>query len=299
MGILNFFKNIFRREELSEEDMKKINPDYKIEETEKVSPELIEEFEFKDIEPTLKTEEKASEYDNLKDIKFKELKINQKEIKNDDEIIEEDIKETKIEMPKIDLTVDEMALLGNIKIDLEDLALKKLESESETVNTYLKMLMKDISAYQNNKNDKIKQDLNGKSISTKVKKITMHSLEIKNLLSIIETHYFEVLLAPLKKINEKYKNDKLNEFIKPLENNFELIKKIETQLTKIIAYDELLNPEKNKNFNMAIESEVTKGKVHHDISELYSILSQSLSKTLGIKSSIEKSKILEYINNLV
>ena len=159
--------------------------------------------------------------------------------------------------------------------------------------------MRDISSYQENKNDKGKQEIYGKSLSTKIKKIVLHSLEIKNFLEIIEKNYYIILLEPFKKINLEHKDEKLKKTIESLERELEQVKKLEIQLTKVIAYDELLNPDKNKNYMMAIESEVSTGRVHNEISELYSILSQSLSKTQGVKAKIEKSNIIKLVQEMI
>jgi len=345
MGLISFFTRLFRKEELSDEEMQKLGLSKEVEK-EKIEEQDDEGFEFKEpkdiqlpergvvkeefkfTEPLIVTKndakieedeyfedekelEKNKEIDLEEekpvkkiDFNFKIKKFPKEDIKEDfiDEPLKEDFKEpieVKKEESKINLTVNEITILGDIKIDKDKLALSKLESETETVNSYLKGLMRDISSYQENKNDKGKQEIYGKSLSTKIKKIVLHSLEIKNFLEIIEKNYYIILLEPFKKINLEHKDEKLKKTIESLERELEQVKKLEIQLTKVIAYDELLNPDKNKNYMMAIESEVSTGRVHNEISELYSILSQSLSKTQGVKAKIEKSNIIKLVQEMI
>ena len=110
-------------------------------------------------------------------------------------------KEVKVELPKeeekellpsVDKEINER--LDSIDLDIESLALDKIRSEAEAISSYLKGLMQDINKYSNLMDKKEMQKQIIKSITGKIKVITQHSLELKNLIAHVEQRYHDYLL---------------------------------------------------------------------------------------------------------
>ena len=74
-------------------------------------------------------------------------------------------------------------ILDSAKVDINNLALDKIQSESETISNYVKVLIKDLGLHQDFKNEKEKQEDVIKAIGSKVRLINNHGLELKNLLA--------------------------------------------------------------------------------------------------------------------
>ena len=219
-------------------------------------------------------------------------------------------KDVKVELPKEEVkekvkTVEDeiKEKLDSIDLDINGLALDKIRSESETINSYLKGLMQDINRYSNLMEKKEMQKMLIKSITGKIKVITQHSLELKNLLAHVEQRYYDYLLENFKEINNKKENEELKNIIKELENDRELIKSLDTKLTRIIYYDDIFNPDKNKEYEGNIHKEVEKMEIHTNINDLTTnLLNGILDKVNGIINKIQKKdylgKVREIINQL-
>ena len=249
--------------------------------------------------------EEAEEENNVKEDNQKEIEI-QEEINEEEESEElenEEESKTKVEEQE-KLTVynkeEVLEILDSIDLDKEKLALDKIQSEAETINSYTKLLIKDLSLHQDYFNEKDKLDQVIKGISGKIKVITNHGLELKNLLGNLEGHYYDNLLEGLKKVYEKTKNEQIEKLILDLEKDLELIKTLDTQLTKVIGYNELFNPEKNPKYKEAIEKEATKRIVHGDLNDLLTrILNAVTNRSIGAKSKIEKFDYVKIAKDLV
>src|SRR3989344_837766 len=180
-----------------------------------------------------------------------------------------------------DKNKEALEILDSVKIDKENLALDRIENEGETVYNYAKSVIKDLSKYDNlkNKKDQVKEALN--AIKGKFKHINIHSLELKNLLANLEDHYYV-------------------EVIDDVENDLELVKQLDSQLTKVIAYNDLFNPEKNKDYESAIEREAEKRLIHGDLNDLIDrILITVVNKSIGIKNKIERNNPLEQVKQFI
>lgn len=182
--------------------------------------------------------------------------------------------------------------IDTLNIDRTDLALDKIEGEAETINSYLKGLIKDITRYADLMDSKEKQILIVNAISGKIKVITQHSLELKNLIAHLEERYYEQALKQLKDINEKTNREELRNLIEELEREREIVRSLDTKLTRIIAYDELFNPEKNREYEGEIKKEVTKREIHTNINDITShLLNEVIAKGKSLKPRIEKRDI--------
>ncbi|HLC58756.1 MAG TPA: hypothetical protein VJI68_02750 [Candidatus Nanoarchaeia archaeon] len=199
-----------------------------------------------------------------------------------------------------DKNKEALEILDSVKIDKENLALDRIENEGETVYNYAKSVIKDLSKYDNlkNKKDQVKEALN--AIKGKFKHINIHSLELKNLLANLEDHYYVVVIDILKKVNDKVNNDEISKVIDDVENDLELVKQLDSQLTKVIAYNDLFNPEKNKDYESAIEREAEKRLIHGDLNDLIDrILITVVNKSIGIKNKIERNNPLEQVKQFI
>src|SRR3989344_2630214 len=116
--------------------------------------------------------------------------------------------------------------LNSIKIDKQTLMLEKIDQESETIKRYLDELTSDLV-----KNKSEIYNL----ISTKIRKITIHGLELRNLLTSLETHYFEPLIDILKRLQERVHRLEIDTIIHELEQDYEIIIGLEKQLAILIA----------------------------------------------------------------
>lgn len=186
-------------------------------------------------------------------------------------------------------------LLNSISINLEYLALDRLQSESETISSYVKALLKDLSAYQDFKNEKNKVEDAIRGIGGKIRVIAVHCLELKNLLGNLEEHYYNPILDVLKKVNEKLNKEEMTKLISKIEADLDLVKELDAQITRIGGYDALFNSAKNPQYKDEIEKEVTKRMIHGELNGLLdTILVATTDRYLGLKNKIEKSNPLEY-----
>lgn len=218
------------------------------------------------------------------------LKVNQQE--DAEEQHKEELQDNKDEL---------LEILNEININKEELALDKIQGEAETINTYVKGLIKDLTVHQDFKHDKEKTEQVIKSIGSKIKLITNHGLELKNLLANLEDHYYRPLIDQIKKLNEKLNKEEVQKIINDLENDLNLVRILDTQMTKVIGYNELFNQDKNLKYKEEIEKEAVKRVVHGDLNELTGkILATITDRSISIKSKIEKldyiTKIKEIIN---
>src|SRR3989344_681693 len=215
-------------------------------------------------------------------------------------------KEVKVELPKeeekellpsVDKEINER--LDSIDLDIESLALDKIRSEAEAISSYLKGLMQDINKYSNLMDKKEMQKQIIKSITGKIKVITQHSLELKNLIAHVEQRYHDYLLENFKWVNEKKENEDIKNLIKELEEDKETIKALDTKLTRILYYDEIFNPDKNKEYEGNIHKEVEKMEIHTNINDLTThLLNGVLDKVNGIISRIQKKDYLGLVKEI-
>lgn len=212
--------------------------------------------------------------------------------------------EIKAPIEETQLTLEEkqefLELLNSVNINLEDLALDKMQSESEAINSYVKGLLKDLSNHQDFKKEKEKQEQAINSIGKKIKMINQHGLELKNLLANLEDHYYVVVLDTIKKVNDKAKNEQIQKLIDDLEHDLGLVALLDSHITKVIGYNELFNPENNQKFKEDIEKEAAQRVIHGDLNELLSkILTAVTDRTISIKSKIEKYNPIEITKSLI
>lgn len=209
--------------------------------------------------------------------------------------------EQKEEFEEIKLEKQELfQLLDSVKINPDSLALDRIESESETLSSYCKGLIKDLGNYHDFKNEKEKQELAIKSISGKIKVINNHGLELKNLLATLEDHYYTPIIEVLKRVYEKSEKDELKKLIESLEKDLNLVKELDSQITKVISYHELFSQEKNPKYKEEIEKEVIKRIIHEDLNDLLSkILMTIVDKSISIKVKIQRTNPLQKAKRLI
>ena len=192
--------------------------------------------------------------------------------------------------------LDKIKLLN---VDFKDLALSRIESESETINSYLKELIKDIMRYSDLMDNKERQRLTVKAISGKIRVITQHSLELKNLLAHLEERYYNYLISVLKDINKANIED-IKKLVDDLEKEKEIIVNLDTKITRITAYDYLFNPEKNSEYEGEIKKEVERREIHTNINDITShLLSEVIAKGRSLKSKIERRNIAETVKKII
>ncbi len=193
-----------------------------------------------------------------------------------------------------------LEMLNSFKIDFSSLALDRIESEAETLNNYIKGLIKDLSSYEDFKHEKDRIKTIISAIGGKIKAISNHGLELKNLLASLEDHYYVPILDLLKKANKKKNSLDITKIISDLENDLKLVRGLDTSLTKVIAYHKLFNPEKNDKHSEAIEKEAAKRIIHGDLNALVDdLLVVVVNKSLGIKNKIENNNPLEKAKQFV
>ena len=207
-------------------------------------------------------------------------------LKNKDsesEVIEE-------ENPNKDLIEE----LSQIKYNKQLLMLEKIDLESETIKRHLDGLTKDIDKYLESKE---KIELHTKNIYSKIRKITVHELEIRNLLTSLEDHYFKPLIDIAYKMQKRLYKAELNLIITGLKKDLEIVIEIEKELSKLIAHNELLNPDKNPEYRKAIEKELSRKTLNVDIKMLSGkILNVVLDKTRNVKLRAEHNDIIDRLS---
>lgn len=207
--------------------------------------------------------------------------------------------ETLIEEKKseFDQSVEKSELfdvLNSVNIDITYLALDRIENEADTVANYVKGLIKDLGTYNDFKDDKQKMEVAVRGIGGKIKQIAIHGLELKNLLANLEDHYYEPAIETLKKVNEKVNKEEIAKLIENTENDLKLAQELDSQITKVVGYDGLFNPDKNSKYKEEIDKEAIKRIVHGDLQALLDkLLNLIVNRSLGIKSKIEKENPLE------
>ncbi|GEM_PF-2430928 len=246
--------------------------------------------------------DKFKELFKSKDIPFEKINeiVKDPPSKKDDESLEEEtITEDQIEINTFHRE-EILEIINNVKLDLNDLALDRMEGEAETINSYLKGLIKDLNNYQSVKQDKQKTEAIISSIGGKIKLITLHGLELKNLLASLEDHYYVPLLETLKKVYLKLSREEIRIMSENLEKELSLVKDLESQITRVIGYNDLFNPDKNPKHKEEIEKEAIKRIVHGDLNDLVDkLLNIIVDKSRGIKASIEKSSYLSKVKTLI
>ena len=237
--------------------------------------------------------------------------INQEQLKETTEEIPETIQEEEqvsikeneeISEPKKITTYNKQevdSILNSITIDKESLSLKKLESEAETLNSYLKGLVKDIANYEGNLDDKDKKSAAANGISAKMKHIILRGLELKNMVAMVEDQYYEELISQLKKLHEKVQKEKIKEIIGELEKDHESLRELENELGKLVVYDYKLNSERNVDYLNAIDEAVKNKTLSEDVNSLISKLLAITDKTAGLRNKIERNNIIEKVRNLI
>ena len=260
---------------------------------------------FKDKEITLDEVKQAIETNPVKEVEAKvseEIEIEEEEPRGDNEEVETP-EILSIEDQDLDTTLERSESLTTLNaavVDKKDLGLDKIFSEAETISSYCKALIKDLGNYQDLKNDKDKIESVIKAIGGKIKVINNHGLELKNLLATLEDRYYQPSIKALTKVNEKLKKDGVELIINDLKKDLELVKKLDTELTKVIGYNDLFNPDKNVEYKLEIEKETMKRMVHGDLNQLLDVLLNTvIDRSLGIKAKIERSNPIDVVKSWV
>lgn len=276
MKLIDFFKRIFGRENISKEEIEKvIEPASETANTDNASvnsseEKLHDEFMNESVISKEISEDRMPEGEEESEDSY--LEKTEEEI---GKIVEEPIDEkakfggdTKIVVPSLRRDARNF-----IHIDVAKLGLITIERESETIGAYTKLLTKDIALYKSDKNE---DRING--IEKKYKMIFVHCMELKNLLSSLNELFYEYLLKNLPDENELK-----GEIEKELNRSIELI----GLLAKAGLYDELFNPEKTDKYKENIESEVHKGEFIKEMEELAKKLSENINdKQKGISAGV-------------
>ena len=185
------------------------------------------------------------------------------------------------------------SLLANVPRDMEHLKLEQIERNAETIVNYLRALTKDLSGYASTKEDVVREKYK-QNISTKIKMITQRGLELRNLVGLLESHHYQVLFDLLDKVYAQTQDEFLLELKKRLEKDMLIEKDVEAKLLKIIAYDALLNVEKNPNVGAEIDKVAQAREINNDINELIAVVNTDiLDKKNGMLARIRQEKILE------
>ena len=173
-------------------------------------------------------------------------------------------------------------ILNSIHIDKEVLAFDRIVIETKELNSILKDLMYSINSYEN------KKELNDE-ISLKIKNATMHGLELKNLLGILEEQYYNLLINNLKKMKKDVKS-----LISNLESDKNRFIDLETELAKLVVYDYRLNSERNLNYEHEIKEEIKNNDLRNDIEKLNEmlIIIPELGEKIEHEDIIEDARIL-------
>lgn len=225
---------------------------------------------------------------------FRKEKVSVEDVKK---VTGETSEEKKEEITAFNNAVDRSELLdvlNSVSVDLDYLAIDRIQSESETIGSYVKALIKDMAAYQDLKEDNNKIEEAVRGIGGKIRVIAVHSLELKNLLANLEEHYFNPLLEALRKVNEKLNNEGMAKLILSVENDLNLVKALDTQITRVAGYDSLFNSAKNPDYKAEIEKEVSKRIIHGELNELLdTILVAVTDRSLSVKARIERNSPLE------
>ncbi len=187
-----------------------------------------------------------------------------------------------------------LEILSSAKPDHDSLALDKIQGEAETIANYIRALLKDLDQLQPEAKEKKHLESALDVIGKKIKMIARHSLALKNLLAILEDHYYSPIIGALSKVNKKVNKKEIQELIERVEKQRQSTAAMDSSLTRLIGYDEIFNPERNPEYRIEIEKEAKKRLLHGHLNELLdSILILTTDKALSIKSQIENFNPLE------
>lgn len=228
--------------------------------------------------------------DKLKDLLKKKEDAGEEKV---NEVLEESDGSAKEEkQSEFDNAVDKSRLfeiLNSANVNFNELALDKIQGEADTIASYVRSLLKDLDVYSD-KN----RDMAIKAIGGKIKHITIHSLELKNLLASLEDRYYVPVIETLKKVNEEAKSKDVSDMIEGLEKDRGLVAALDSSITRVVGYNGLFNPEKNQKYAEEIEKEAKKRLVHGHLSELLdAILAAVTDRVSSVKTRIEKQNPLE------
>jgi hypothetical protein len=211
--------------------------------------------------------------------------------------------EPKIEGIKNEVVQEESdfsLLLENLKIDKDNLALDRLLSIGETINAYSRGLIKNISVYKESKADPSMMQEMQHSISGKVRLITVNALELKNLVGNLEDHYYSPILNGLTQIEEKKSKKEIKEIFEENKKDMESMKRLDSELTKIIGYDELFNHNKNPKFKDEIDKEIEKRLFHNDLNNLIKTIVELITnRANSLVVKIEREDIHAKVRKLL
>ncbi len=173
-------------------------------------------------------------------------------------------------------------ILSSFTLDFEALRLESLESETVTITTYLKGLTKDIGSYITSQDIQKEQAL--RRVIAKTKSIHQHGLELKNLLTNVHKSYYAPALALINQLSEQ-------ELKTQLEEESKNIKELEELLTHFMTHETLFNPEKNQDFQKAIQEAQEKGITKEIETLSKTMINVLLDKSNGLKSKIRANPI--------
>ncbi len=191
-------------------------------------------------------------------------------------------------------------ILDSVKINYEYLGFEKMQGEAEAIANYVRSLLQDLDKFQPHIKDKKQIENIIEAIGRKIKLIAMHGLALKNLLAILEDHYYAPVAEALKKVNEKINKKEIHNIIDNVEKQRRLVATMESSLTNVAGYDELFNPERNPEYKKDIEKEARERLIHGHLNELLdSILLTATDKTLNIKSQIKGFNPIDEARRLI
>src|SRR3990167_9294887 len=81
-------------------------------------------------------------------------------------------------------------ILDSVKINYESIGFEKMQSDAEAIANYVRSLLQDLNKFQPHIKDKKQIDGIIEAIGRKIKLIARHGLALKNLLAILEDHYY-------------------------------------------------------------------------------------------------------------
>lgn len=190
-------------------------------------------------------------------------------------------------------TAEARVIITKLPTDLETLRLDDIRKNAEAVVNYLRGLAKDVEAYRSVKPG-LAQERVRDAISKKVKFIAQRGLEIRNLIALLETHYYQVLLDALAQLHVLTNDPFLDVTKRRLQQDLVIEKDAEAKLTKVIGYDLLLNAEKNPHFQEELAKVVHARELHKDVQDLLSMINKDvLDQKNGLLARIRQERIVE------